>query len=258
MGMDNIRLYWESIYLMVYDNIVKNYSVETEDAIDENLDEDLVQSSEKKNFKYYFSKVILFMGQAMTPFITVVYGAGMLRVVLSLVSYFAPAAAESSTYQLFDFRLQAPVLILADSGSLWNIKSIESKSPHFSIAMAAALLYPNFIAMMEAGEAVTMMKLPVYLTTYGSTLLPGIFSAILVAYLEKLFYKIIPGMLRSVFAPLCVFLIGYPLTVLVLGPGRRCCWIMDCKSNRIYTGSCGRICAWNYCGNASVFGNDGS
>lgn len=85
MGMDNIRLYWESIYLMVYDNIVKNYSVETEDAIDENLDEDLVQSSEKKNFKYYFSKVILFMGQAMTPFITVVYGAGMLRVVLSLV-----------------------------------------------------------------------------------------------------------------------------------------------------------------------------
>lgn len=25
-------------------------------------------------------------------------------------------------------------------------------------------------------------------------------------------------MLRSVFAPLCVFLIGYPLTVLVLGP----------------------------------------
>ena len=77
----------------VYDNIVKNYSVETEDAIDENLDEDLVQSSEKKNFKYYFSKVILFMGQAMTPFITVVYGAGMLRVVLSLVSYFAPVCA---------------------------------------------------------------------------------------------------------------------------------------------------------------------
>lgn len=48
------------------------------------------------------------MGQAMTPFITVVYGAGMLRVVLSLVSYFAPAAAESSTYQLFDFMSQAP------------------------------------------------------------------------------------------------------------------------------------------------------
>lgn len=201
----------------VYDNIVKNYSVETEDAIDENLDEDLVQSSEKKNFKYYFSKVILFMGQAMTPFITVVYGAGMLRVVLSLVSYFAPAAAESSTYQLFDFMSQAPFYFMPILVAYGTSKVLKA-NPAFSIAMAAALLYPNFIAMMEAGEAVTMMKLPVYLTTYGSTLLPGIFSAILVAYLEKLFYKIIPGMLRSVFAPLCVFLIGYPLTVLVLGP----------------------------------------
>ena len=100
----------------------------------------------------------------------------------------------------------------------YGTSKVLKANPAFSIAMAAALLYPNFIAMMEAGEAVTMMKLPVYLTTYGSTLLPGIFSAILVAYLEKLFYKIIPGMLRSVFAPLCVFLIGYPLTVLVLGP----------------------------------------
>ena len=125
----------------VYDNIVKNYSVETEDAIDENLDEDLVQSSEKKNFKYYFSKVILFMGQAMTPFITVVYGAGMLRVVLSLVSYFAPAAAESSTYQLFDFMSQAP--FYADSGSLWNIKSIESK-PRFFNRYGSGAFIPEF------------------------------------------------------------------------------------------------------------------
>ena len=153
----------------------------------------------------------------MTPFITVVYGAGMLRVVLSLVSYFAPAAAESSTYQLFDFMSQAPFYFMPILVAYGTSKVLKA-NPAFSIAMAAALLYPNFIAMMEAGEAVTMMKLPVYLTTYGSTLLPGIFSAILVAYLEKLFYKIIPGMLRSVFAPLCVFLIGYPLTVLVLGP----------------------------------------
>ena len=57
----------------------------------------------------------------------------------------------------------------------YGTSKVLKANPAFSIAMAAALLYPNFIAMMEAGEAVTMMKLPVYLTTYGSTLLPGIF-----------------------------------------------------------------------------------
>lgn len=201
----------------VYDLIVKNYSVETEDAIDENLDEDLIKSTEKKNFKYYFSKVILFMGQAMTPFITVVYGAGMLRVILSLVSYFAPAVAESSTYQMFDFMSQAPFYFMPILVAYGTSKVLKA-NPAFSIAMAAALLYPSFVAMMEAGESVTMLGLPVYLTTYGSTLLPGIFSAVLVAYLEKFFYRVIPGMLRSVFAPLCVFLIGFPITVLLLGP----------------------------------------
>lgn len=48
--------------------------------------------------------------------------------------------------------------------------------------------------------------------------MPGIFAAILCAYLEKWFYRIIPGMLKSVFAPLCIFLVGFPITVLVLGP----------------------------------------
>ena len=72
-----------------------------------------------------------------------VYGAGMLRVVLSLVSYFAPAAAESSTYQLFDFMSQAPFLFYADSGSLWNIKSIESK-PRFFNRYGSGAFIPEF------------------------------------------------------------------------------------------------------------------
>lgn len=200
-----------------FDYIVKNYPVETSAVVDENLDQDLVRENGPKNAKYYFEKGITFMGQALTPFITVVYGAGMLRVVLSLASYFVPTVTESQTYQLFNFMATAPFYfmpILVAYGTSRVLKS----NPAFSIAMAAALLYPKFDAMMAAGEAVNMFGLPVHLGTYGSTLLPGIFSAILCAYLEKFFYKVIPGMLKSVFAPLCVFLVGFPATVLVLGP----------------------------------------
>ena len=64
----------------VFDNLEKNYSVQTEAPINENLDENLVSGNEKKNFKYYFEKAITFMSQSLTPFITVVYGAGMLKV----------------------------------------------------------------------------------------------------------------------------------------------------------------------------------
>lgn len=40
----------------VFDNLEKNYSVQTEAPINENLDENLVSGNEKKNFKYYFEK----------------------------------------------------------------------------------------------------------------------------------------------------------------------------------------------------------
>ena len=38
------------------------------------------------------------MSQSLTPFITVVYGAGMLKVILSLLSYFIPSVASSPEY----------------------------------------------------------------------------------------------------------------------------------------------------------------
>ena len=201
----------------VFDEIVKNYEVETGDVVAENHTEDLALKGKKKTIKDYFMKAIQFMSASLTPFITVLFGAGMLRVILSLASYFYPAVTSSTTYMLFNFMSQAPFYfmpILVAYGASRVLKS----NPAFAITVAAALLYPDFAAMVAAGDPVTMLGLPVKLVSYSSALLPAIFSAILLAYLEKFFYRVIPGMLRSVFAPLCVFLVGYPVTILILGP----------------------------------------
>lgn len=201
----------------VFDEIVKNYEVETGDVVAENHTEDLALNGKKKTIKDYFMKAIQFMSASLTPFITVLFGAGMLRVILSLASYFYPAITSSTTYMLFNFMSQAPFYfmpILVAYGASRVLKS----NPAFAITVAAALLYPDFAAMVAAGDPVTMLGLPVKLVSYSSSLLPAIFSAILLAYLEKFFYRVIPGMLRSVFAPLCVFLVGYPVTILILGP----------------------------------------
>ena len=201
----------------VFDEIVKNYEVETGDVVAENHTEDLALNGKKKTIKDYFMKAIQFMSASLTPFITVLFGAGMLRVILSLASYFYPAITSSTTYMLFNFMSQAPFYfmpILVAYGASRVLKS----NPAFAITVAAALLYPDFAVMVAAGDPVTMLGLPVKLVSYSSSLLPAIFSAILLAYLEKFFYRVIPGMLRSVFAPLCVFLVGYPVTILILGP----------------------------------------
>ena len=201
----------------VFDEIVKNYEVETGDVVAENHTEDLALNGKKKTMNDYFMKAIQFMSASLTPFITVLFGAGMLRVILSLASYFYPVITSSTTYMLFNFMSQAPFYfmpILVAYGASRVLKS----NPAFAITVAAALLYPDFAAMVAAGDPVTMLGLPVKLVSYSSSLLPAIFSAILLAYLEKFFYRVIPGMMRSVFAPLCVFLVGYPVTILILGP----------------------------------------
>ena len=96
--------------------------------------------------KYYFDKCIQFMSASLTPFITVLYGAGMLRVVLSLISYFNADASASTTYQLFNFVSQAPFYfmpILIAYGASRVLKS----NPVFAITISAALLYPDFTAV---------------------------------------------------------------------------------------------------------------
>ena len=206
----------ESVFA-VFDRLEKNYSLKTEAPIDENLDGDLVKDSSKRNFKYYFEKAITFMSQSLTPFITVVYGAGMLKVILSLLNYFFPAVASTTVYTMLNFMSSAPFYFMPVLVAYGTSKVLKA-NPAFSMAIALTLVYPAFDAIMTGGEAITMLGLPVHLATYGSTLLPGIFTAILCAYLEKFFYKVIPGLLRSVFAPLCVFLIGFPIVVLFLGP----------------------------------------
>ena len=105
-----------------------------------------------------------------------------------------------------------PVLIAY--GAAKTMKS----NPAFAITMAAALLYPNYVSLIGSGTAVTMFGLPVTIVSYSNTLLPAIFSAILLAYLEKFFYKVIPAVLRTVFAPLCTLAVAFPIVMIVLAP----------------------------------------
>lgn len=200
----------------VYDYIIKNYNVNEDDIVDENHIEDL-KIDEKKGLKYYFNKSIQFMSASLTPFITVLFGAGMVRVVLSLWAYFDSTVTASQTYQLFSFMANTPFYFMPILVAYGASKVLKA-NPAFSITVAASLLYPNFVSMVSVGEPMNILGLPIKLVSYSSSLLPAIFAAILCAYLEKFFYKIVPGVLRSVFAPLCVFLVAYPVTLVVLGP----------------------------------------
>ncbi len=202
----------------VFEKIVQDYKVETEDAVEETHSEDFaLADTGKKGAGYYVGKVTQFLSASLTPFITVLYGAGMLKVVLSLVTCFAPDMAGNTTYMMFNFLAGTPFYfmpVLIAYGAARTLKS----NPAFAIAMACMLLYPDFVGLVGGEQAVTLFGLPVTLVKYSNTLLPAIFSAILLAYLEKFFYRVIPSVLRSVFAPLCTLAAALPIVAVVLAP----------------------------------------
>lgn len=207
----------ENLFL-VFDYISNNYDLDTGEAIEEVHNEDYdLKGNEKHGFKYYFNKVIQFLASSLAPFVTVLYGAGMLRVFMVLIGYFWPAVTSNTTYMMFDFLSQTPFYFMPVFVAYGAAKTLKS-NPAFAICIACALLYPDFMALVGGNTSVTMFSIPVVLVKYSTTLLPAIFGTLLVWKLEKFFYRIIPGVLRSVFAPLCTLAIAFPIEMIILAP----------------------------------------
>ena len=198
----------------VFEKIKRNYNIETSEVVE---DPELLGQPEKKNFNYYLQAVIQFLSASVTPFVTVLYGAGMLKVVLSLASYFWPEVAQNSTYTLFNYLATTPFYFMPILIAYGTAKTLKS-NPVFAIAMAAALLYPDFVGLVGGDTTVTMLGIPVILVKYANTFLPALLSTILLAYLERFFYKVVPAVLRTVFAPLCILAVAYPIVVLIVAP----------------------------------------
>lgn len=200
----------------VFEYITKEYGLETEEEVDEYHAED-TGSGRTSGFGYYLGKVVQFLSASLTPFITVLYGAGMLKVALGVAAYFWPDVSANTTYMMFNFMSNVPFYFMPVFIAYGASRTLKS-NPAFAIAMALMLLYPNFVQLIGGDQKVTIFGLPVTLVSYANTLLPAIFSALLVARLEKFFYKVIPGVLRSVFAPLLTLAVAMPVVMIVLAP----------------------------------------
>ncbi|OQO82997.1 hypothetical protein BH739_17025 [Enterococcus casseliflavus] len=200
----------------VFEYVVKEYNLDAEEAVDEYHNEDNTDA-EKKGIKGYFEKVMQFLSATLTPFITVLYGAGMLKVALGVSAYFWPTVAENSTYMMFNFMSDVPFYFMPVFIAYGASRTLKS-NPAFAIAMSLMLMYPSFMDLIGGEQAVTIFGLPVTLVSYANTLLPAIFSTLLIARLEKFFYKVIPGVLRTVFAPLLTLAVAMPIVMLLLAP----------------------------------------
>lgn len=164
-----------------------------------------------------FNKIIDTITGCMTPMIPALTAAGMIKVVLTLISYFHVLEETSSSYQVLNFIGDVafyfmPVLIAANAAKVFRVNQA------LALIIAGVFLHPNFVAMVAGDVPITFIGLPVTKVSYSYSVIPVILMVWIMSYIEKLVDRITPRITKLILNPTLIILISAPIALIVIGP----------------------------------------
>lgn len=182
-----------------------------EQLIEENLDTDTTPKKIKP-----VEKLISLLSGIVSPIIPAMLAAGFITA-LAKLAVLAGVPETNTTIQLLTVAGDVlygffPIFIG------WSAAKYFGANISITLMVVGLLVYPNFSNVFANFENVNFLGLPVTNVYYGSSVLPAIFTAFLIAKFEKLLRKILPNALRSIFVPFLSALITIPLLIVVIGP----------------------------------------
>ena len=198
-----------------YDAILANYKIEAGGEVEADPAE---TKADKGGKKFDFAGMLAdTVSGIFMPFMGAFMGAGLLKGVLVLLTTFSLLDKASSTYTILYAAADGvfyflPMFLAYCAGKKFG------GSPFLTMALAAAMLYPDFAALKNSETAVTFLGIPVTMISYSSTVLPIIVAAFVQAKIEKFLNRSLPKTIRSIFTPLIIMVVVFPLIVLVVGP----------------------------------------
>lgn len=172
------------------------------------------QQEKKENV---LNRVLNTIAGIFTPLIPALVAGGMVKAVLTLLTFFGAVSASSQTYYIINFIADAvfyflPVLVAMSTASRLKCNM------YLAGVIGAILLHPNFIALTTAGDPVSFIGLPVRLISYSSSVIPSILAIWLMSVVEPFADRISPKAIKFLSKPLITLLVVAPVTLVVLGP----------------------------------------
>ena len=177
-------------------------------------DSSVQASAEKKSVA---SAIVDSITGCMTPMIPALTAAGMIKVVLTLLTTFNLVSDTSSAYQVMNCVGAAasyfmPFLIAANAAKVFNVNQ------SLALIIAGVFLHPNFTAMIASDDPITFFSIPVTPTTYSYSVIPVILMVWIMSYIVKLVDRITPRIVKLILHPTLVILISAPIAIIVVGP----------------------------------------
>lgn len=196
-----------------YQLICTMNGLKEEDSINENLDKE----TDKKKFN--IKKILLVIVDCMAPLFPMLIGSSLLKAVCILISTAGWVEETNMTYQFFYNAAEAgmyyfPVFLGATAAKRFGANL------GLGMLMGAMLLHPNIQGLLNSGESLTLLGLPV--TTqyvyYSNSIVPAILMVWVMSHIEKFFKKHLPSVIKSMLTPFLTLVIMIPLGFIVLGP----------------------------------------
>lgn len=160
-----------------------------------------------------------FVSSVFTPILPAIIAAGLIKSFLSLAVLFG-MDTESSTYLFINVLGDAPLYFLPVLLAVTASKKLKCNT-FLAVAIAGALIHPNYTALITDAFNIhfsSFLGIPVTLASYNSSVIPVILMVFTLSYVEKLFDRVIPKLVRFFFKPVLTVLVVGLLTFIVLGP----------------------------------------
>lgn len=175
------------------------------------------EDKKQSNKKNILTKIVEFISGVFSPVIPAMAGAGMVKALLALLVAFGMITRDSQSYNMVNLLGDAVFYFLPFFLAVTAANKLKA-NPYISMALAGALLHPNFIALVATGKNIELFNFPVKLVNYGSSVIPILLIVFFQSYIERFFNKIIPEAVKIVFVPMLTIFVTGVLAFTIVGP----------------------------------------
>lgn len=196
----------------VYQMLLKKYP-----ALSNSGTKNVSANNEPKKKKISINRFFDMIAGCVSPLIPVLIGAGMLKVVMILLTISGLLSDQSSTYYILNFVSDAGFYFLPIFIGVYSAKRFQTNVP-LAMLLCASLLHPNFASAVNEGMGLTFIGIPVYGITYSSMIIPPILIVFVMSFVEKFISKHMWAAVRTFMVPLLTLLIMTPLSLCLLAP----------------------------------------
>lgn len=201
----------------VYLEVCKQADIETQEAIDEDLDGP--KEKQKFSIKGTVNLLIKTVTDCAIPIFPVFTLGGLTKLLVALLgsSMLGILPDDSDFMRMMAIVGNSCFYFLPMYAAYASSKRFKTNTV-IAMLFAGIMLYPDFVNIVAEGEAFSVYGIPMILTDYASSFLPIILITWIMSYVEKYLKQFIPKSVRSILLPFGTLLIMLPLAFCVLGP----------------------------------------